>query len=750
MGSFKVSLLSLVPFLLLALVAAQNNGEDDRITFIVYVQPQANNAFGTADDLRKAWYQSFVPKDGRLLHAYHHVASGFAARLTPRELEAMSAMPGFVAAVPNRVYKLLTTHTPRFLGLDTPVGGMKNYSGGSGTGVIIGVLDSGVTPDHPSFSGDGMPPPPAKWKGRCDFNGRSTCNNKLIGARAFDTVPNATEGSLSPIDEDGHGTHTSSTAAGAVVPGAQVLGQGKGTASGIAPRAHVAMYKVCGLEDCTSADILAGIDAAVADGVDIISMSLGGPSLPFHEDSLAVGTFAAAEKGIFVSMSAGNSGPNHTTLSNDAPWMLTVAASTMDRLISAVVHLGNGLSFEGESVYQPEVSASVLYPLVYAGASSVEDAQFCGNGSLDGLDVKGKIVLCERGNDVGRIDKGSEVLRAGGVGMILANQLIDGFSTIADVHVLPASHVSHAAGDAIKNYIKSTARPMAQFSFKGTVLGTSPAPAITSFSSRGPSMQNPGILKPDITGPGVSVLAAWPFQVGPPSAQKSSGAPTFNFESGTSMSAPHLSGIAALIKSKNPDWSPAAIKSAIMTTADVTDRYGKAILDEQHGAADFFAFGAGHVNPDKAMDPGLVYDIAPADYIGFLCGMYTNKEVSLIARRAVDCKAIKVIPDRLLNYPSISVTFTKSWSSSTPIFVERTVTNVGEVPAMYYAKLDLPDDAIKVSVVPSSLRFTEANQVKTFTVAVWARKSSATAVQGALRWVSDKHTVRSPITATFV
>ncbi|XP_047068028.1 subtilisin-like protease [Lolium rigidum] len=749
MESFRMSFLSLLPFILLALVSVEGAG-DERSTYIVHVQPQANHLLDTADD-RKALYQSFLPVHGRILHSYHHVASGFAARLTQREVEAMSALPGFVAALPDRVYKLHTTHTPRFLGLDS-LQGTRNTSYGFGDGVIIGVLDSGITPDHPSFSGAGMPPPPAKWKGTCDFNGRSKCNNKLIGARVFDTAGNGTASStgapLSPIDDDGHGTHTSSTAAGAVVPGAQVLGQGRGTASGIAPRAHVAMYKVCG-EDCTSADILAGIDAAVADGCDVISMSLGGPSLPFHEDSIAIGTFAAAEKGLFISMSAGNSGPNYTTLSNEAPWMLTVGASTMDRLISSRVHLGNGLTFDGESVYQANTSAAVLYPLVYAGASSTPDAQFCGNGSLDGFDVKGKIVLCERGNDVGRIDKGIEVLRAGGAGMILTNQFIDGFSTIADVHVLPASHVSHDAGVAILNYIKTAASPMAQFTFRGTVLGTSPAPAMTSFSSRGPSTQNPGILKPDITGPGVSVLAAWPFQVGPPSASKQNG-PTFNFESGTSMSAPHLSGIAALIKSKYPEWSPAAIKSAIMTTADTTDRSGKPILNEQHKAADLFAVGAGHVNPDKAMNPGLVYDIAPADYIGFLCGLYTDKQVSLIARKAVDCSAVKVIPERLLNYPSISVTFPASWNSTTPMLVERTLTNVGEVPAVYYPQFDLPKNGMNVSVEPASLRFNSMNQMQTYTVSVWPRMgSSSVVVQGALRWVSDKHTVRSPISATF-
>ncbi|CAL5069344.1 unnamed protein product [Urochloa decumbens] len=737
MGSLRLALL---PILLLAAVATVT-GDDELRTFIVHVQPHESHVFDTTDD-RTTWYKTFLPEEERLVHSYHHVASGFAARLTERELAAVSGMPGFVSASPSQVYRLLTTHTPQFLGLGLPSAG-RNYTSGFGEGVIIAVLDSGVYPFHPSFSGDDMPLPPAKWKGRCDFNA-SACNNKLIGARSFESNP-------SPLDTDGHGTHTSSTAAGAVVPGAQVLGQGFGSASGMAPRAHLAVYKVCG-DECTSADILAGIDAAVGDGCDVISMSLGGPTVPFYMDSMAIGTFGAVEKGVFVSMAAGNSGPDESTLSNDAPWILTVGASTMDRQIVAQVRLGNGATFDGESVYQPNISTTVTYPLVYAGASSTPNASFCGNRSLDGFDVKGKIVLCDRGNDVARLDKSAEVLRAGGFGMILANQFADGYSTIADAHVLPASHVSYVAGVDIKKYINSTANPVAQIVFKGTVLGTSPAPAITSFSSRGPSPQNPGILKPDITGPGVSVLAAWPFRVGPPSAAPFFPGPTFNFESGTSMSTPHLSGIAALIKSKHPDWSPAAIKSAIMTTADPTDTSGKPIVNEQHVPANWFATGAGQVNPDKALDPGLVFDIAAADYVGFLCGMYTSQEVSVIARRSVDCSEITVIPDRMLNYPSISLTLPATTNNTTaPVVATRAVKNVGDASEVYYPRVDLPGTVpVLVKVVPSSLRFTAANQVQNFTVSVQRVQSTDLKfLQGSLVWKSDKHTVRSPVSISF-
>jgi subtilisin family serine protease len=296
------------------------------------------------------------------------VASGFAARLTRPELDALSAMPGFVAAVPDQTYELHTTHTPQFLGLDARETNRSYPDSERGAGVIIGVLDSGIFPSHPSFSGDGMPPPPARWKGRCEFNGgRRVCNNKLIGARSFISSPNATSNSSSndwrapPVDDVGHGTHTASTAAGAIVPGADVLGQGRGVATGIAPRAHVAVYKVCTEHGCATSDVLAGVDAAVADGCDIISMSLGGISTPFYRDTVAIGTLGAIEKGVFVCVSAGNSGPVASSVSNEAPWMLTVAASTTDRSIRSTVRLGNGLFFHGESVYQPDVSAATFY-----------------------------------------------------------------------------------------------------------------------------------------------------------------------------------------------------------------------------------------------------------------------------------------------------------------------------------------------------------------------------------------------------
>ncbi|KAL0307480.1 UNVERIFIED_CONTAM: Subtilisin-like protease SBT1.4 [Sesamum angustifolium] len=221
----------------------------------------------------------------------------------------MEKKTGFISARPQQVLPLHTTHTPNFLGLHQNMGFWRdsNY----GKGIIIGVLDTGILPDHPSFSDEGMPPPPAKWKGTCEFGFTGACNNKLIGARHFRNGDGT-------HFFDGHGTHTAATAAGNFVRGANLFGMANGTAVGVAPLAHLAMYKVCS-SSCSESDILAAMDTAIEDGVDVLSISLGGPSRPFHDDNIALGAFSAMERGIFISCSAGNAGPSNTSLSNEAP-----------------------------------------------------------------------------------------------------------------------------------------------------------------------------------------------------------------------------------------------------------------------------------------------------------------------------------------------------------------------------------------------------------------------------------------------
>ncbi|KAL1547539.1 subtilisin-like protease [Salvia divinorum] len=690
-------------------------------------------------DDRKSWHRSFLPEahSDCLVHSYRHVASGFAAKLSPEEAKQMEKIEGFVSARPQKIFSLHTTHTPNFLGLNMNMGVWNgtNY----GEGVIIGVLDTGITPNHPSFDGADMPTPPAKWKGKCEFTG-TACNNKLIGARNFisgETGP--------PADDEGHGTHTASTAAGNFVSGAGVFGMANGTAVGIAPRAHLAMYKVCA-EACFETDILAAMDAAIDDGVDVLSLSLGGASVDFYTDGIAIGAFAATQKGILVSASAGNAGPISSTLSNEAPWILTVGASTIDRNIVATAVLGNSAKYDGESLFQPtDFPSDKLLPLIDAGAGGNETAALCGPGALAELDVKGKVVLCQRGGGIARIDKGQTVKDAGGAAMILMNDELNAYNTIADPHVLPATHVSFDAGEKIRSYANSSSSPTASITFKGTVIGNPLAPSVASFSSRGPSMASPGILKPDILGPGVSILAAWPVSVD----NYTNEVAPFNMISGTSMSCPHLSGVAALLKSAHPDWSPAAIKSAIMTTATQSNLGGKPIVDQTNLPADIFAIGAGHVNPPSANDPGLLYDLQPEDYIPYLCGLnYTDEEVQAIVQEPVSCTNVTSIAEGQLNYPSMVVELASGNSEQS---FTRTVRNVGEGNSRYESVIDFHGAAPIGISVDRELWFSDVNQTKTYQISFSRHgDTNLTYAEGALIWKSANRAVRMPISIKFV
>ncbi|KAL0312701.1 UNVERIFIED_CONTAM: Subtilisin-like protease SBT1.7 [Sesamum radiatum] len=729
-------------------ITIENVPKSSLDTYIVHVNLPKGRVLADSGEL-ESWYRSFLPRtttdeegSGRLVHSYRNVVSGFAAKLSKEEVEEMEKMDGFITARPQRKLPLHTTHSPNFLGLYQNLGFWpgSNY----GEGVIVGVLDTGIAPGHPSFNDEDMPPPPAKWKGKCEFITGTMCNNKLIGARNFvSDLPGP------PVDDEGHGTHTASTAAGNFVQGANVFGMANGTAVGMAPRAHLAIYKVCSVEGCADADILAAMDAAVDDGVDVLSLSLGGGSIEFFQDGIAIGAFAAIQKGIFVSCSAGNSGPFSASLSNEAPWILTVGASTIDRNIVATAALGNTDDYDGESLFQPsDFPSDKYFPLVDPGAGGNETAALCGPGSLDNIDVKGKIVLCVRGGGIARIAKGQTVKDAGGAGMILMNAEPDGYSTIADAHVLPATHVSYAAGESIRAYINSTSTSTATIIFRGTVIGNPLAPMVTSFSSRGPSLASPGILKPDIIGPGVSILAAWPVSVDNYTNENA----TFNVVSGTSMSCPHLSGIAALLKSSHPDWSPAAIKSAIMTTATQWNLHGGAIIDERYLPADIFALGAGHVNPPSANEPGLIYDLQPEDYIPYLCGLgYSDNEIAIIVQHPVTCSNVTSIPEAQLNYPSFAVELGADKKTYT-----RTLTNVGEANSTYTVEIELDSaQGVDVTVTPATLSFNEVNQKLTYEISFSksATPVNATFVEGAVVWRLAPRwlrAVRSPISVKLV
>jgi len=734
-----LGLLFLLSSALLAVSFAQ-----ERKNYVVHLEPRED---GSTDSVEE-WHRSFLPEatldsasdDGpRIIHSYSHVLNGFAARLTDAEAESLRNKEGCLRLYPEEFLPLATTHSPGFLGLHLGKDGFWSRSG-FGRGVVIGVLDTGILPSHPSFGDAGLPPPPKKWKGTCEFRSIAAagCNNKVIGARAFGSA--AINNTAPPVDDAGHGTHTASTAAGNFVQNADVRGNAHGTASGMAPHAHLAIYKVCARSRCSIMDIIAGLDAAVKDGVDVLSFSISATDgAQFNYDLIAVATFKAMEHGIFVSAAAGNDGPVAGTIRNGAPWMLTVAAGTTDRAIRTSVRLGNGQVLDGESLFQPRNNtAGRQLPLVFPGRNGDPDARDC--STLVEAEVRGKVVLCESRSISEHVEQGQMVSAYGGAGMILMNKAAEGYTTFADAHVLPASHVSYAAGSKIAAYIRSTPRPTASITFRGTVMGSSPAPSVAFFSSRGPNKASPGILKPDITGPGMNILAAWaPSEMHPEFADDAS--LTFFMESGTSMSTPHLSGIAAIVKSLHPSWSPAAIKSAIMTSSDVADHAGVAIKDEQYRRASFYSMGAGYVNPSRAVDPGLVYDLGTNEYIAYLCGLGLGDDgVKEIVGRRVACGKLRAVTEAELNYPSLVVKLL-----SQPITVRRTVTNVGKADSVYTAVVDMPKD-VSVVVRPPMLRFSRANKKQSFSVTVrWNGQPAVGGTEGNLRWVSKEHVVRSPI-----
>jgi subtilisin family serine protease len=587
----------------------------------------------------------------------------------------------------------------------------------------------------------------------------------------------------SPLDTDGHGTHTASIAAGRYVFPASTLGYARGVAAGMAPKARLAAYKVCWVGGCFDSDILAAFDAAVADGVDVVSLSVGGVVVPYYLDAIAIGAFGATEAGIVVSASAGNGGPGGLTVTNVAPWMATVGAGSMDRAFPANVRLGDGQVLDGVSVYGgPVLEPGKMYELVYAGASgsggggassSAADgysASMCLDGSLDPAAVRGKIVVCDRGVN-SRAAKGDVVRRAGAVGMVLANGAFDGEGLVADCHVLPATAVGAAAGDKLRKYITSSTkqRPAkGTIVFEGTHLGVHPAPVVAAFSARGPNPQSPEILKPDLIAPGLNILAAWPSGVGPAGIPSDSQRTEFNILSGTSMACPHVSGLAALLKAAHPTWSPAAIKSALMTTAYARDNRNGTMVDESTGAAaGAFDFGAGHVDPMRAMDPGLVYDIAPRDYVSFLCNLnYTEQNIRAITRRQADCRGARRAghAGNHLNYPSLSATFAAgagtgggAAAATTTMRTHfiRTATNVGGGRAVYRASVSAPAGC-NVTVQPRQLAFRRDGQRLSFTVRVEAavapgermEPGSSEVRSGALTWSDGRHVVRSPIVVT--
>jgi subtilisin family serine protease len=591
---------------------------------------------------------------GRKIYDYHYTFNGFAVELTEAQAAALGTDTAVLRVTKDDLQFADTSSTPTFLGLDAP-GGLWEQLGGTdraGDEIIIGDIDSGIWPENPSFSDrtgtNGNASKSGKlnynqipgWHGKCTPGEQftaSNCNQKLIGAQRFNQGQGGDAGIAadmpweftSPRDYNGHGTHTAATAAGN--HGVAATGQAAlfGTVSGMAPHARIAAYKALwSTQDGSTAsgftsDLVAAIDQAVADGVDVINYSISGTQTNFLEP-VQVAFLFAADAGVFVSASAGNNGPTTGTVAHPSPWLTTVAAGTHNRDGQGSVTLGNGLTYYGASLATPVGPALLIdsTTAALAGADPVK-AALCyakidngGAAVLDPAKVAGKIVVCDRGV-TGRVNKSVAVGEAGGAGMILVNTSINSLN--ADFHVVPTVHLQSTDRAAIKAYA-ATAGATARIN-QATLIYNAPAPFTASFSSRGPLLAGDGdLLKPDVIAPGQDILAA----VAPPG----NGGRDFNVYSGTSMSAPHVAGLAALLKHLHPDWSPMMVKSALMTSAsDVLD-------GPNANSLVIFRQGAGHVAPNKAADPGLVYNAALSDWLAFLCGTTNGVRADVCASLA--------------------------------------------------------------------------------------------------------------------
>jgi subtilisin family serine protease len=673
--------------------------------------------------------------------------NAFTANLSASQAAKLAGSKGVKAVVPDEILHPDAVPSTEFLGLEGE-GGVWEAVGGvgaAGAGTVVGVIDTGIAPENPSFAGSPLGTSPGsepyldgntvvftKGDGTAFRSDRVTgeewgnddYSTKLVGAKYFSAGAAAagfdfTPDYLSPRDADGHGSHTAGTAAGNHDIPASVEGVDFGAVSGVAPAAKVAAYKACYVgpdplvtddDICALSDLMAAINAAAQDGVDVINYSIGGGAATTTFATEDTAFFNAAAAGIFVAVSAGNDGPGASTADHASPWYTTVAASTIPTY-EGTVELGNGWQAPGVSVSVP-FGETVTGPVVYAGdaalaGASVDEAALCFLGTLDPAVVEGKIVVCDRGTNA-RVEKSQAVAEAGGIGAILVN--VTPGSLDNDFHSVPTVHISDTYRDDLLAYVRGTEGATATLHSENITGIETPTPVVAGFSSRGPMLADGSdILKPDISAPGVAILAA--------THSGESEDPTFGFKSGTSMSSPHIAGLAALYLGERPKATPAEIKSAMMTTAyDTKNEDGSTNTDP-------FAQGAGHVDPTRFFSPGLVYDNGAADWAAYLQG----KDLYDFGVEPIDGSD--------LNLASIAI-----GSLSGPQTVTREVR--ATTGGTYTAEVSVP--GVDAVVSPSTLTLEEGD-TGTFTVTF--TKTDAAPEQwttGFLTW-SGPTTVRSPI-----
>lgn len=537
------------------------------------------------------------------------VYGGVSATVPANRIADVLAVTGVVAVQRDELRAPLTDSSPGFIGATTvypQLGGDRN----AGKGVIFGVLDTGAWPEHLSFADQGhLPAPPPKADGTpraCSFGDNPltpvadpfVCTNKLIGGAPFlamylsDPDRAAREPYHTARDSNGHGTHTGSTSAGNVLASAQVFGVERGPINGVAPGAHVSVYKVCGIDGCFSSDSAAAVQQAILDGVKVINFSISGGTNPFS-DPVELAFLDAYAAGVFVAASAGNSGPGAATVNHVSPWVTTVAASTQRREYQSTLTLsagGDTLTLTGASI----TAGAGPAPVVLSSAAPYSNVN-CSTPAPAGT-FTGKIVACQRGGGIARVDKGYNVLQGGAVGMVLYNPVLQDVET--DNHWLPTVHLPDDT--EFLGFMGSHTGVTASFTAGQKVNGQ--GDVMAAFSSRGPGGHG---IKPDITAPGVQILAGHT-----PLPESQTGGPPgeyFQAIAGTSMSSPHIAGSALLLRALHPTWTPGQVKSAMMTTA-----YQGVVKEDTVTPATPFDYGSGRVNLRVADTPGLTFDESAA------------------------------------------------------------------------------------------------------------------------------------------
>lgn len=687
------------------------------------IDPHAADVVKYCDHLEASHDAALAAVGGRKVYGYVYSFNGFAAQLTGAQLNALSRRADVVRVWEDEIRQLTTDTTFNYLGLNrrNEVWG----AGLTGEGVVIGVLDSGIWPEHPSFADVRTPKrgtrgpkvpfqaPPATWQGTaCEFGNTAfnpddlpfKCNNKLIGANFY--VAGFTAAGLIPgeflsaRDNDGHGSHVTSTAGGNALVEASIAGEPLGKISGMAPRAHVASYKVCwngttpppGFDNgCASSDSMAAIDQAIADGVDVINFSVGGPSTRFGgPDTLAF--LSAAAAGVFVATSQGNSGPapGTTGTPSGVPWITSVAATNDNQ----VFNLGLDVKSTEDSINQRyEGVESGISPKVTETGSVVGDLVL-GNpldgcaALTNGTAIAGQLAMIQRGG-CAFSTKFLNAQAAGATGLVVFNNDGDPIVMGGDPTgiAIPGLMVSQSDGEAIETAILAGADTAATFGPDALVPKNR---TVATFSSRGPNGGEPDIIKPDIAAPGVAILAG---QTPLPNDGQAPGE-LFQFLNGTSMASPHIAGIGAILTQAHPSWSPAMIRSALMTTA----RRGlKASFGDSRATP--FDVGAGLVNARHALHPSLVYDADLIDYVQYLCG--SDEQAGIFP--ASICNVFGEIDPSDLNLPSIGVASLVGEQT-----VVRRVTNVmpgrPNKKRRFRAHVKQRIPGISTSVYPNTLR----------------------------------------------